>query len=56
MGKEFAEEDIMTFGKRLRQLRLAHHMSQKELGAMVNVTAQAVSKREMISRNPSSGQ
>ncbi len=36
----------MTFGKKLRQLRIKHNMSQKELGLLVHVTAQAVSKWE----------
>ena len=46
MNTERIESENMTFGKKLRQLRLKHLMSQKELGLLVHVTAQAVSKWE----------
>ena len=46
MNTDTTEIDNMTFGKKLRQLRIKHNMSQKELGLLVHVTAQAVSKWE----------
>ncbi len=46
MNTDTTEIDDMTFGKKLRQLRIEHNMSQKELGLLVHVTAQAVSKWE----------
>lgn len=43
---------IVTFGKRLQQLREEHHLLQKDLGAELGITARAVSYYEADERFP----
>lgn len=44
----------MGYGQKIKQLREAHRMYQHELGALLGVTPQAVSKWEMGKAEPDS--
>lgn len=42
----------MNFGQRLRELRIEHHMTQDELGRLMNVSKASISLYEKNERTP----